>query len=249
MKESLRRIALLAGRNLKEILREPISLVFMMGLPLLMEILFFFIFHDLTAQFEMRYLAPGIVVFSQSFLTLFTGLLLSLDRASSFLTRLYVSRARSYDFILGYALALLPVALVQSAVFFLAGGCIDASLFGAGMFYGVLLSMVSALFFIGAGILLGSVCNEKAMGGVASVFITGQSVLSGMWFPLTGIADGVLVAMRCLPFKNATDMVQNALVGIGDPLSDLVYPLLIVLAYTVVIYVAAVLAFRRKMKA
>ena len=36
----------------------------------------------MTSQFEMKYLAPGIVVFSQAFLTLFIGLLISLDKSS-----------------------------------------------------------------------------------------------------------------------------------------------------------------------
>ena len=63
-----------AKRCTKEILRDPLSLVFTIGLPLLMEVLFYFIFHNLTSQFEMCYLAPGIVVFSQTFLTLFIGL-------------------------------------------------------------------------------------------------------------------------------------------------------------------------------
>ena len=80
MNNSVSRIITLTKRNIKEILRDPLSLIFTIALPLFMEILFYFIFHELTAQFEMKYLAPGIVVFSESFLTLFTGLLISLDR-------------------------------------------------------------------------------------------------------------------------------------------------------------------------
>ena len=76
MRDSISRIAVLTGRNLKEIIRDPLSLVFAIALPLVMEILFYFIFHSLTTQFEMKYLAPGIVVFAESFLTLFTGILI-----------------------------------------------------------------------------------------------------------------------------------------------------------------------------
>ena len=118
MINSVSRIFTLTKRNLKEIIRDPLSLIFIIGLPLLMEVLFYLLFSDLTSQFEMKYLAPGIVVFSQAFLTLFIGLLISLDKSSSFLTRLYVSRAKSYEFILSYALALLPLVLIQSILFF-----------------------------------------------------------------------------------------------------------------------------------
>ena len=114
MNSSLKRIFVLTNRNLKEIIRDPLSLIFMIVVPLLLEVVFYLIFHSLTAQFEMRYLAPGIVAFSQSFLTLFTGLLIAVDRETSFLTRLYVSKAKSSEFIISYALAVIPLSLVQS---------------------------------------------------------------------------------------------------------------------------------------
>ncbi len=142
MRESIGRILTLTKRNIKEILRDPLSLVLTMALPLVMEILFYLIFHEITAQFEMKYLAPGIVVFAQAFLTLFTGLLISMDRKTSFLTRLYVSRARSYEFIFGYALAVLPIALAQSVLFFVVGGLFDTSLFGVRLVWAILLSLV-----------------------------------------------------------------------------------------------------------
>ena len=248
MRESLYRIRALVKRNLKEILRDPLSLIFMIALPLFMEILFFLIFHKMTSQFEIAYLAPGIVVFAQAFLSLFAGLLIAQDRSSAFLNRLYVSRALSYEFIFGYALALLPIALVQSVLFFLVGGALDPSVFSVGMIYGILLSLVTALFYVGAGVLIGSVATEKAVGGLASIVITGQSLLSGMWFPPEGLSKGVIVAMKCLPFKNATLVVQNGFLGVGEAFTDFVLPLLIVLAYSVAVTVAAIFAFRKNMK-
>ena len=248
MRESICRIRALVKRNLKEILRDPLSLIFMIALPLFMEILFFLIFHKMTAQFEIAYLAPGIVVFAQAFLTLFAGLLIAQDRSSAFLTRLYVSRARSYEFIFGYGFALLPIALAQAVLFFLVGGALDPSIFSVGMLWGILISLVTALFYVGAGIWIGSIATEKSVGGLASIVITGQSLLSGMWFPSDSLSKGVLTAMKCLPFKNATLIVQNAFLGVGDAFSDFVLPLLIVLAYAVAVTVAAIFAFRKKMK-
>ena len=82
MSKSFSRIMTLTKRTLKELFRDPISLGFTLGLPLIMEILFYFLFHDKTSQFDMKYLAPGIVVFSQSFIALFMGFILSIDRSS-----------------------------------------------------------------------------------------------------------------------------------------------------------------------
>jgi ABC-2 type transport system permease protein len=248
MSKSLSRIFTLTKRNLKEITRDPISLVFAIGLPLVMEILFYLIFHKLTTQFEMKYLAPGIVVFSQAFLTLFVGLLISTDRNTSFLTRLYVSKAKSYEFIISYALSLIPIVLVQSILFFLIGGIVDSSLFKIEMIYSILLSLIVSLLFLGLGILFGSLCNERSVGGVASIVISAQSVLSGMWFPVEGLDGGMIKVMNALPFKNATILIQNTLNGINNPFNDFVKPLIIVLIYSILSFVSAILVFKNKMK-
>ena len=126
MRSSIVRILTLTGRNIKEILRDPLSFVFTLGLPLVLEVLFYFVFHNMTAQFEMKYLAPGIVVFSQSFLALFVGILISTDRNTSFLTRLYVSKAKSFEFVISYGLAIMPMIAIQSILFFIVGGIIDS---------------------------------------------------------------------------------------------------------------------------
>lgn len=248
MKKSLSRIFILTKRNLLEIIRDPLSLVFTLALPLFMEILFYLIFHNLTDQFQMKYLAPGIVVFSQAFLTLFTGILISTDRNTSFLTRLYVSNTKSYEFIFAYALSVLPITIIQSVLFFLVGGIFDTSIFSLNMILAILLSIITSLFFIGMGILFGSIFNEKSIGGVSSIVIVGQSVLSGMWFPLEGLSEGIITLMKILPFKNSTMLIQNMILGINNSFNDFILPLLIVLIYTVIAFVAAILLFKHKMK-
>ena len=248
MNKSISRIVTLTKRNFKEILRDPISLIFTLGLPLIMEILFYVLFHNLTSQFEMKYLAPGIVVFSQAFLSLFIGLLISIDRTSSFLKRLYVSRANSHEFIISYAISLIPIIIVQSILFFLIGGIIDSSIFKIEMIYSILLSIITALFFLGVGILIGSVCNERSVGGVASILISGQSVLSGMWFPVDELDSGFIKVMNILPFRNATILIQNLLNGIENIFNDFLYPLFNVLGYSIVVFIFAIILFKKNMK-
>ena len=248
MRNSVSRIYALSKRNAKEIVRDPLSLIFTFGLPLFMEVLFYLLFHKLTDQFQMKYLAPGIVVFSQAFLALFTGQLIALDRSTSFLTRLYVSRAKPVEFLLSYALPILPLTLLQSVLFFVVGGIFDTELFGAGMAFAILFGIFTSLFYIAMGILFGSVCSEKSIGGIASILVACQSLLSGMWFPIEGLGQGMLNLMNALPFRNATQLVQNAALGFGDPWVALWRPFLVLLGYTVAAFVGAVLIFRRKMK-
>lgn len=248
MCNSSKRIFILSKRNILEIIRDPLSLIFTILIPLFMEILFYFLFHNLTSQFEMRYLAPGIAVFSQSFLTLFTGILISTDRKTSFLTRLYVTKTKSYEFIFSYTIGILPITIIQSILFFMIGSVIDTSIFTLNMIPAIFLSLVTSLFFIAVGILFGSVCNEKSIGGISSIMIVGQSVLSGMWFPIEGLDSSMVTIMKVLPFKNATTLIQNMIIGFNDVFKDIFLPLIIVLGYTIIAFAIAIIVFKSKMK-
>ena len=243
---SFSRALTLAGRNFKEIRRDTLSLGFLFGLPVFMLVLFYFIFHKLTPQFEMRYLAPAMTGFGQAFISLFSGILITTDRSSSFMARLYATRTRPSEFIIGYALAMVPFALIQTLIFLTAAVVIDVSFFSPYLFTILPLSAVTCAFFIAAGLLLGALCNEKSVGGVASVIVMGQSVLSGMWFPTEGLEGGFMTVMNVLPFKNVTVIMQNAAAGIFT-FDGVLRPLIIVCAYTVVLFTLATVVFRSKM--
>lgn len=241
------KVSALTGRNLKEILRDPLSLIFALAFPEAMLIIFYFAFRGLTNQFEMKYLCPSIVVFAQAFLALFTGLLISLDRESAFLTRLYVSGTRSCEFIAGYTAAVFPIAAVQSALIFLTGMIIDQGFASVFVFAGIAVSLLNAMLFIGFGVLFGTVFSVKTVGGVSSILITGQSVLSGMWFPPEGLSKGFISFMNILPFKNAATLT----VGVTDGFNftdGFLTPFSVVSAYAIVVFIVSVIVFNRKMK-
>ena len=109
----MRRMRFFASRNAREILRDPISVGFGVAFPILLLLLLSFLNRHIPAEahmtlFEPEQLAPGVSVFSLSFLALFSALLLSRDRSSALILRLYASPLTGRDFILGYLLPMLP---------------------------------------------------------------------------------------------------------------------------------------------
>ena len=66
--------------------------------------------------FEIQHLTPGITVFGLSFMTLFSATIISKDRSSSLTQRLYTTPLTPVDFILGYTLPIIPLAIAQSIV-------------------------------------------------------------------------------------------------------------------------------------
>lgn len=107
----------ISSRTAKEILRDPLNLFFGLGFPVILLLLLSAIQANAPVElFALNRLTPGIAVFGLSFMTLFAATLLSRDRESALLQRLYTTPLKASDFIFGYALPLLPMALVQTVI-------------------------------------------------------------------------------------------------------------------------------------
>ena len=105
-----------AKRTTKEILRDPLSLIFGLGFPVMLILILSAIQANIPVSiFEIESLAPGMTIFGLSFMTLFSAQLISKDRESTFLQRLYASPMTAMDFILGYTLPILPLAVMGLA--------------------------------------------------------------------------------------------------------------------------------------
>ena len=110
-----------AYRNTKEIIRDPLNLAFGLGCPLVLILLLSAIQANIPVPlFEIQHLTPGITVFGLSFLTLFSSTIISKDRGSSLLQRLYTAPMTSTDFILGYTLPIVPISVCQSQICYIA---------------------------------------------------------------------------------------------------------------------------------
>ena len=239
------RLMVFASRNRKEILRDPLNLAFGIGFPLVLLLLLSAIQANIPVSlFEIEKLAPGIAVFGLSFVSLFSGTLIAKDRSTSFLMRLFASPLSASDFILGYALPLLPMAVLQSAICFVA-----AFFLGMSLNVNVLLALVvllpTAVLFIGIGLLAGTVFNDKQVGGICGALLTNLSAwLSGTWFDLNLVGGAFKSVAYSLPFVHAVDAAKAAVAG---DYQAILPHLLWVCAYAVVIMAVAVIVFKSKM--
>ncbi len=236
----------LSKRNTKEILRDPLTLVFGLGFPLVLLYLLSAIQANIPVDlFRLPRLTPGITVFGLSFMTLFSGMLLARDRESALLVRLYTAPLSSLQFILSYLLPLLPLSILQAAVTYLA-----ALPIGLRPTWGILLSLLGilpvALFFISVGLLFGSLLDVKAVGGLCGALMTNLTAfLSGVWFDLTLVGGWFEAVANVLPFRHAVQL-EEALLSL-DLYAALPH-LCIVLLYAAVFLTASVLFFLRQRK-
>lgn len=240
------RILTFAKRNFKEIIRDPLNLCFLFGFPIVLLLLLSAIQANIpVSMFEIDHLAPGIAVFGLAFMTLFSATLISKDRQSSFMQRLYTTPMKPIDFILGYAIPLIPIAIAEGVATY-----IFAILLGLEISINILLSILLlipiSLLYIGIGLLCGSIFNDKQVGGICGALLTNLSAwLSGIWFDLELVGGAFQKFANLLPFVHSVEMQRAVIAGNYD---NILPHLLWVLAYDILTIVIAVILFLRQMK-
>ncbi len=235
-----------AKRCSKEILRDPINLGFGLGFPLILLLLLSAIQANIPVSlFEIDTLTPGITVFGLSFMTLFSATLIAKDRESAFLQRLYTSPLTGFDFIIGYMLPILPIAIGQTVICYLFAIPLGLTV-SANIIYAIIGIIPMAIFNISLGLLCGSVFNVKQVGGICGALLTNVSAwLSGVWFDLDLVGGLFERVANALPFNHAVEMEKALCIGNFKLVASHIMPIVF---YSVFITAVAVFTFLQQMK-
>ena len=235
-------------RNIKEISRDLLSLFFGILFPILLILLLSFIQSSIPGDegpFAIEKLAPGMAVFGLSFISLFTGLLISKDRNSSFMMRLMSSPMKSRDFIFGYILPLIPIAFIQTVVCFICAMFLGLKA-DLSILYAIIASLPAALLYIGIGILCGALFNEKQVGGVCGALFTNLSAwLSGIWFDVALVGGWFEMIANALPFVHAVNVGKLI---IAHDYAHVLPDLLWVIGYATVIISISISIFMKQIR-
>ena len=232
-----------AKRNFKELIRDPLSLIFEIALPIFL----LFIFQQIKLPdeiYKIEYFTPGIIIFGFSFITLFTSALIAKDRSSSLLIRLGTSPMKPSDYILGYIVSLLPIVIIQNILFF-----ITAILLGLpvtiNIIYTILVSIIISILFISLGILIGSLVSEKASGGIGSIVVQLVVFTSGMYFGKELIGNVFSKICEILPFESSLNIIRGVLNNNLSIIST--RNIIVFMIYTIIVLIISTIVFKKKM--
>lgn len=243
------RMFLFAKRNTKEILRDPITFFFGLGFPIILLVLLSIINDAIPSEarntmFQIENLAPGLAMFGSVFMALFAGMLLSKDRTSSFLVRLFTSPMTALDFILGYTLPMLGMTIAQATITLLAAGAFGLEIRFT-ILFAIVITAMTSLLFVGIGFFFGSLMNDKAVSGICGALLTNVAGwLSGVFIPIDLIGGSFKKITSILPFYHSVEIIRSALNG---HFNHVLPHLSNVMIYTVVIFVFAIIAFQSNM--
>ena len=208
------RMMTFAKRCAKEILRDPLNLGFGLGFPLVLLLLLSAMQANIPVSlFEINTLTPGLTVFGLSFMTLFSATLIAKDRESALLQRLYTTPLTGIDFIVGYMLPILPIAIGQTVICYLFAIPLGLTV-NINILYAILGIIPMAIFNIALGLLCGSLLGVKQVGGICGALLTNLSAwLSGVWFDLELVGGFFEKLADALPFIHAAEMEKALCAG------------------------------------
>lgn len=242
------RMLALANRNFKEVLRDPISVILGVGMPVGLLLLFNSIFSSSSVQVDAFLpvnLTPGMVLMSFSFIMMFSGMLLANDRKTAFMDRLLASPLKPVDYIVAYSLPFIPVSLIQFAI------CFSVSfLFGVPVTVSILTTYI--VFFpvliicVSLGTIMGLFLQPAQISGIGTILINIFTFSSGAWFDLSMIKGTMNKICYGMPFSHSVDAARLLLKGAA--LGDIGKQLIIVYAYAVVFFILGTVSFRFKLK-
>lgn len=240
------RLLTFTNRTAKEILRDPLTVIFGLGFPLVLILLLSAIQANVPVTlFEIDSLTPGITVFGLSFMTLFASTLIAKDRESSLMQRLYTTPLKATDFILGYALPIIPIAVAQCVVCYIVAIMLGLEI-TVTILYAVLFIIPVSIFFIALGLLFGSIFNVKQVGGICGALLTNLTAwLSGVWFDLELVGGVFEKIANALPFVHAVELERAVLSG---NYADVFPHIWWVLGYAILAVILAVVFFFKQMK-
>lgn len=243
-----------AVRTWKEVARDPLSYIFCLGFPVVMLAIMSVVDQSIPSEagpqvFHLQNLAPGIAYFGLTFVMLFTCIQVSKDRATALLLRLYASPMKSLDYILGYTMPMIVLAVVQTVICFCAsvavGVCIGESLSMGALWLSVLALVPSMLLFVGFGILFGTLVGEKAAPGICSILISVAGMIGGIWMDVESIGGVLAKVAKVLPFYHGVTLARLPFRETSEGGAE---HLIWTAVCGVLVYGLAIAIFRSKMK-
>ncbi len=191
-----------------------------------------------------NFYAPGIVVFGLMILISTAAGIIAGDREKGFLSRMFTTPARPWDFILSYSLPFIPVLIVSTFIYLGVGMALGLTIVG-NLGHAFLIFFLIGLCAIGIGMIVGSLVKSESQAGVSWIFIVPIAMISGTMFTVEYMPSALRSVARALPFIHAVDASRAILNGYS--FSTIILDIYWLIGWAVVLFAAGIMLFRRTM--
>jgi len=194
------------------------------------------------------FVIPGLfAVILGAFPPLLTVLAVVREKESGSIQQIYVSPLRPWEFVAGKTVPYVLLAFGELALVIALGvWWFDLSLRGSP----ILLAIGSALYIfctVGIGLLVSTLTRSQVVGVLLAIVITLMPafLFSGFMYPISSMPEAMQWYTRLFPARYFTEISRGLFLK-GAGARELMEPLLLLAAYTAVVFAATTLRFRKK---
>jgi len=193
------------------------------------------------------FIGPGIIIFGLLILIPTSARTVVRDKEKGMLSRLLTTPTRPVDFILGYSLYLVVIAIAQIIIFMVAAWLLGMDIVG-NFWLAFLVFFLAGLCSIGVGMVVASLSKtEQQAEPLCWLISMPLAMLSGCWFSIEMMPQYLRGLAYAFPYAHAIDASRGILVrGVGmEAVSN---DFLFLIGWAVIIFTIGIILFQRSMR-
>lgn len=193
------------------------------------------------------FMGPGIIVFGLLILIPTSARTMVRDKEKGFLARLLTTPTRPVEFISGYLLCLVVIAIAQIIIFMVGAWSLGMDIVGS-MWLAFLVFFFTGLCSIGIGMVVASLTrSENQAEPLCWLFAMPLAMLSGCWFSIELLPSYLRAVASAFPYAHTIAAARAVLIrGVG--LEAINTDMLFLVGWAVVVFLIGVILFRRSMR-
>ena len=196
---------------------------------------------------EMDFITTGIIVFGLLIMIPTAGRIMLRDKETRFLQRMLTTPARPWEYIAGYSLSMVLLAIVQIFFFILLGWLFGMDIVGS-LFLGFVVYLLTAIGSIGIGMVVASLSKSENQGEALSwLFSMPLAMVSGVWFSIEAMPSYIRTFANLFPYAHAVTASRAVLIR-GAGLEAISGDFIFLVCWAAGIFIIGTLLFSRTMR-
>jgi ABC-2 type transport system permease protein len=196
---------------------------------------------------QIDFIAPGIIIFGLLIMIPTAGRIMLRDKETRFLQRMMTTPPRPWEFIASYSISMSIFAIIQVVNLILLGWWFGMDIVG-NIWLAFAIFVLTGLCSIGIGMIVASLAKSENQGEPLSwLFSMPLAMISGVWFSIEFLPSYIRAFADFFPYSHAVE-ASRAVITRGVGMEAVGTDFLILVIWTVVVFIIGTFLFQRSMR-
>ncbi len=196
---------------------------------------------------QIDFIAPGIIIFGLLIMIPTSGRIMLRDKENRFLNRMLTTPTKPWEFIAGYSLSMVVLAIAQIVIFILLGWLFGMDIVGS-ILLAFLIFLLTAICSIGIGMVVASLSKSENQGESLSwLFSMPLAIVSGVWFSIEFMPSYIRTFANLFPYAHAVN-ASRAIITRGVGMEAISGDFFFLVGWAAGIFILGTILFSRTMR-